>query len=424
MLSNYAATPRIMMYSQDGFGLGHMRRTTSIARQIISTRPDACVLTLADSRLGQFFETMPNQDYIKLPSVVKVGPGSWRAVDMPLPFDEVHAMRKELIRGAVLSFRPHVLLVDHMPHGAMGELLPALQALRDTGTDTRIVLGLRDILDSPAIVRQRWQSEGAYEAIERYYDTVLVYGEREVFDMAAQYGFSPTITSRMRYSGYVCTPELPRYSARARAKCLAGAAPDTKLITVMAGGGADAYPMMRACLDALPAIQAEQPTMMMLNTGPFMPTELRRDLQNRARALPGASVSISVSETLSYLDAADLVIAMCGYNTTMELLRSGRPAILIPRAGPSAEQRTRARLFAERGWVKMLDPDAMDVAVLANMAVGSLRVAPEPIQPRPGMQGLAAAADELLSLLPQAAAVGEAPLPLKLGARSRRLAAA
>lgn len=333
-------------------------------------------------------------------------------------------MRKELIRSAVVSFRPHVLLVDHMPHGAMGELLPALQALRNSGADTRIVLGLRDILDSPAVVRQRWQSEGAYEAIERYYDTVLVYGEREVFDMADQYGFSPTITGRLRYSGYVCTPEPPRYPARARAKCLAGAAPDTKLISVMAGGGADAYPMMRACLDALPAIQAEQPAVMMLNTGPFMPTELRRDLQNRARALPGASVSISVSDTLSYMEAADLVVAMCGYNTTMELLRSGRPAILIPRAGPSAEQRTRAQLFAERGWVKMLDPDAMDVAVLANMAVGSLRAAPEPILPRPTVQGLAAAADELLALLPQAAAVGEVALPLKLDARKRQLAAA
>ena len=58
---NNSRSPRIMMYSQDGFGLGHMRRTTSIARQILNTRPDACVLTVADSRLGLFFDPMPHQ---------------------------------------------------------------------------------------------------------------------------------------------------------------------------------------------------------------------------------------------------------------------------------------------------------------------------------------------------------------------------
>jgi predicted glycosyltransferase len=411
--SSATASPRIMLYSQDGFGLGHMRRTTSIARQLISVRPDASVLTLADSRLGQFFETMPNHDYIKLPSVVKVGPGSWKAVGMPLPFDDVHLMRKDLIRSALLSFRPHILLVDHMPHGAMGELVPALEALRASGTDTRVVLGLRDILDSPTIVRQRWHLEGAYQAVERFYDKVLVYGDRSVFDIAGQYGFSPTTVDRLRYTGYVCTPQQARYPARARAKCLSGTAPGTKLIAVMAGGGADAYPMMRACLEALPAIQAQQPAVMMLNTGPFMPTDLRRDLQNRARAIPGASVAISVSDTLSYLEAADLVVAMCGYNTTMELLRSGRPAILIPRAGPSAEQRTRAELFAERGWVKMLDPTVLDTATLAEMAIASLGGATElHAHARPSLNGLTNAVDELLALLPRAAAVGAPPLRL------------
>jgi predicted glycosyltransferase len=421
--SNHSRNPRIMMYSQDGFGLGHMRRTTSIARQIISTRPDACVLTLADSRLGQFFETMPNHDYVKLPSVVKVGPGAWRAVNMPLPFEEVHAMRKELIRSAVLSFRPDVLLVDHMPHGAMGELLPALEAIRVTGADTRVVLGLRDILDAPDIIRQRWQLEGAYDAIERYYDMVLVYGEREIFDMAAQYGFSPTITERMRYSGYICTPELARYPGRARSKYLANTAPGTKLIVVMAGGGADAYPMMQTCLDAFPAIRAQQPAVMLLNTGPFMPTEQRRELQIRARSIPGVHVAISVNDTLSYLDAADLVVAMCGYNTTMELLRSGSPAILIPRAGPSAEQLTRARLFAERGWVKLLEPAEPTAGKLAELALDSLRGdETAKAKTRPVLQGLASAANEILALIPRTAIAVGTPLAIEIAERPLAIA--
>jgi predicted glycosyltransferase len=378
----------------------------------VRLRPDAAILTMADSRLGQFFETSRNHDYLKLPSILKAGPGDWRAVSLPLPFDDVLAMRRALIRSAVLSFQPHILLADHMPHGAMGELLPALEVLKATGADTQVILGLRDILDAPEVVRQRWQAEGAYEAVERYYDMVLVYGDREVFNMAKQYGFSASVSERMRYCGYVCTPHAPRYIARARAKYLSGAVAGTKLIVAMAGGGADAYPMMRALLDALPAVNARQRCFLALIAGPFMPPELRRDLEARARGLP-ARVSISVSDTLSYIEAADLVVAMTGYNTTMEILRSGKQAILIPRAGPSAEQRMRARLFAARGWVEMIDPDDLEIDYVAEKVLASLERGPAPAaQARPDMQGLASVADYLLGFMPPAA--DEAPATMRI----------
>ena len=403
--------PRIMMYSQDGLGLGHMRRTSSIANQIAQVRSDAAILTMADSQLGQFFETSKNHDYLKLPSILKAGPGDWRAVSLPLPFADVHAMRRELIRSAVLTYQPNILLVDHMPHGAMGELIPTLEALRASGAPTRIVLGLRDILDAPEVVRQRWLVEGAYDAIERYYDTVLVYGKREVFDLAEQYGFTPSVAERLRYTGYVCTPQAPRYTARVRAKYIPSSDAETKLIVAMAGGGADAYPMMRALLDALPTINARQRSFLALVAGPFMPAEQRRDLEARARGLP-ARVSMSVSDTLSYIEAADLTIAMAGYNTTMEILHSGKRAILIPRRGPSAEQRMRAQLFADHRWVEMIDPDRLAVANVAEYVSGALDRGPRMSAPQqPDMQGLASAANTLLDLIDQPAPI-EAPEPL------------
>ena len=71
-----------------------------------SARSDAAILTMADSRLGQFFESSANHDYLKLPSIVKAGPGDWRAVSLPLSFEAVSTMRRELIRSAVLSYQP------------------------------------------------------------------------------------------------------------------------------------------------------------------------------------------------------------------------------------------------------------------------------------------------------------------------------
>jgi predicted glycosyltransferase len=392
--------PRIVIYAQDGLGLGHMRRTNSIAGHFLRMRPDACVLTLSDSPLGQFFQSGANHDYLKLPSIVKAGPGDWRASRLPVPFTTVYEMRKELICNTVMSFRPHLLLVDHMPHGAMGELLPALRTLKESGLDAKIILGLRDILDTPETVEHRWQVEGAYAALETYYDRVLVYGMRDVFNMADRYHFSPTITERLRYCGYVCPPDSPQPGAAIKARYLNGAYADARLVVAMAGGGADAYPMMQTLLDALPLVQAHRRCRLVLVTGPFMPPELRKDLERRASGQP-VRILTAVNDTGSLLAAADLVVAMAGYNTTVEILQAGKRAILIPRRGPSAEQRMRAQLFAARGWVDMLDLDDASGSALATMILANLeRGANQSTLYQPDLRGLSATTEQLLSLLP------------------------
>ncbi len=387
--------PRVMLYSQDGFGLGHLRRTSLIAAALTQACSSAAVLTVIDSRLGAFFEPAPNQDFLKLPSIVKIGPGEWQAVGLPLDFPQVHAVRSELLRATARSYQPHLLLVDHMPHGAMGELLPTLEALRRDG-GTRIVLGLRDIIDAPAVTREVWAREGAYEAIERYYDQVLVYGRRDVFDLGAQYGLPPAVAGRVRYTGYVAAPGKGQEAARLRVRYGAGEGSGRGLIVAMAGGGADGYPLLRAVLDALPLVRQRQPCTAVLVTGPFMPSGRRRELQRRARAAD-ARVHISVGDTLSHIRAADVVAAMAGYSTTVEVLGARTPAILVPRRGPSAEQRTRASLFAGRGWIRAIDPDDLDVETLAAALLASL--AQDPVSGRPACDGLRVAAGHLLALL-------------------------
>lgn len=394
--------PRIAIYSQDGLGLGHMRRTHSIATQVLRQRPDAGVITLSDSQLGQFFQIANHFDYVKLPSIVKAGVGDWHAAKLPMEFSDVLRIRIELIRSALATYQPHVLLVDHMPHGAMGELIPALETLKGSGVPTQIVLGLRDILDAPEVIERRWQIEGAYQAIEKYYDRVLVYGMQDVYDMAKEYKFPATIGSLLQYCGYVCTLQTVRSAVKIRNQALAGAAQGKRLIVAMAGGGADAYPMMKAVVDAYPKIRAYQDSAMILITGPFMPPDHLASLKKRARRL-GVRVLVSVEDIPSYIEAADLVIAMAGYNTTAEILRMKKPSILIPRVGPSAEQRTRARLFAARQWVEEIDPDYLTPDRLSQSVLTVFSRPQEGrIENQPDLRGVLVAANELLSFLPPA----------------------
>jgi predicted glycosyltransferase len=108
----------------------------------------------------------------------------------------------------------------------------------------------------------------------------------------------------------------------------------------------------------------------------------------------------SIDDTLSHISAADLVIAMAGYNTSVEILRVKTPAILIPRAGPSAEQRTRARLFSAKHWVDMIDPDQLTPQILAQCISDRFRL-PGGSKPSslPNLNGAATAAKLTLAVL-------------------------
>jgi predicted glycosyltransferase len=394
------STERFLIYSQDGLGLGHLKRTTSIASEILRVRPHACVLTLSDSPLGGFFDSGRNHDYVKLPSIVKAGPGDWRVLDLPLEFEEVSALRRELIRDAAVRFQPHVFLIDHMPHGAMGELLPTLEELAGTGR-TKMVLGLRDVLDSPRVIRERWRIEGAYEAIRRFYDLILVYGSRDLFDLGTRYGLPPDIQAKLRYCGYVCAPQRARYASSIRTEYKRRGGTPAKLIVGMAGGGADGYTLLRALLDAVPLLGAAGLEFrMVLVTGPFMPEEQRQELQARAVGLP-VRVRRTVSDPFSYVTAADAAVAMAGYNSTMEILRSGTPSVLVPRAGPSSEQKMRVRILKSKGWVDSIEPSKVSGPRLST-AIQSALARSKSTAASDGslLNGLQEAVGQLLALLP------------------------
>src|SRR5687768_5855362 len=376
-----------------------MQRTCSIAWEIYRLHAEASILTFSDSQLGQFFPISPHHDYIKLPSIAKDGPGKWKATHLTMSFPEILHLRKQLLSHVLLNYAPDIFLVDHMPHGAMGELLPALEAMKHSRIHTQVVLGLRDILDSPEVTVHRWKVEGAYDAIERYYARILVFGVRDVYDVAEKYQLPEGDAKKVFYCGYVTNLSTANNAPSIRARHLADKPRDTRLIMVMAGGGADAYPMMRSLIDALPKVLESHKCFVVVITGPFMPPDLIADLNRRAAGLP-IHMMESVTDSLSHIAAADLVISMAGYNTSVEILRMRRSAILIPRAGPSAEQRTRARLFADKHWVDMIDPDDLTPKKLAQRISYHFK---HPVEANsndpPNLNGASAAAALTLSVL-------------------------
>jgi predicted glycosyltransferase len=283
-----------------------------------------------------------------------------------------------------------------MPGGANRDLIPALRLTRLLDYRIKIVLGLRDIIDTPSVTCAVWRREGFYGILKRYYDAVLIYGSPDVFPTAEMYGLEDTVCHEVRYCGYVCNMDPVKDPQQLRAKLQCN---DEPLVAVMAGGGADAYRLMQMYLDALPLVNNAVRVATVMVTGPFMPESQHRELRERAKRL-GVQIHGSVGDSLSHLNAADVVVSMAGYNTLSEILRFGKPAVIVPREGPSAEQRMRAGIFAERRLVSLVDPHDLSAARLANAIVETLtRPKPSCLGGTPGLFGIPAVTGALLEFL-------------------------
>src|SRR5437016_11938092 len=128
-------SPRIAVYSQDGLGLGHLRRTITIGAHFLEKVSGSRVLLFADSPVAPFFQLPDGMDHVKLPSIRKVDAGQWQSTRLQIETAELLEWRSALLQKTLLHYQPDLFLVDHMPAGALGELLPALAALKQVRPD-------------------------------------------------------------------------------------------------------------------------------------------------------------------------------------------------------------------------------------------------------------------------------------------------
>jgi predicted glycosyltransferase len=350
---------RVLTYSHDGYGMGHLRRSLKIASRLVEWEPAASVLVATGSRVAHRFELPESVDYLKLPAITKLANDRYVADGLRLDAEEVFAVRSAVLQAAVRHYAPDILLVDRYPLGVSRELEPALRALRSRRPDAQVILGLRDILDDPAVVREEWQRKGHQQAIAEYYDRVLVYGDPRVYDAVTEYGLVDPVARMVSFTGYLGDAHAGETAAQVRARLGVG---DQPLAVCTVGGGKDAGHIANAFLDAMEHMR-EQGWKGLLVTGPCLDERERAVVTARAGLL-GIPTDTFVADLPAHLAAADVAVAMGGYNTMCELLALAVPAVVIPRTTPRVEQLIRAARFAELGAIEVLHPDRLSGATL------------------------------------------------------------
>ncbi len=365
------AQPRLLAYSHDGYGLGHLRRNLRIAVGLRRLRPDVEVLLATGAKGAERLVAAHGIACVHLPSVIKAGPGRYESTEPGAPsIDAVVARRSAILAETVTDFAPNILLVDRHPRGLHRELDAALDIHRSRRPHTRAVLGLRDILDEPETIEREWDQQELPAAIEDYYDAVLCYGDRGVYDPVAEYGFPAVVADLLQYTGYLTDDLLASDAASIRQLHSGGA----RLAVCTLGGGQDAAGVAGAFLAAMLHLR-ERNWRGVLITGPYMASNEVEALRNHPSAADVAIIRMA-TDVPSYLAAADAVLCMGGYNTTCEVLALAVPAVIVPRTTPRLEQLMRAQRLADRGLLHWLHPDDLTPSVVAE-AIGHVADTPQ-----------------------------------------------
>ena len=352
---------RLLMYGHDTYGLGHLRRSLAIANHLGGAIDGLSTLLLTGSPVAHYFALPPGADYIKLPSVVKLGDEQYRARELAMSTDSIGRLRASIVCEAATYFAPDIVLVDHAPLGAKGEMLPALRQLRKNSPHTRIVLGLRDVLDEPERVRALWEQQQMYQAIEEFYDMVMIYGQSDIFNPIEAYRFSPAMAARTVFTGYVRREDPIQPASALRAELDLGSEP---FVLVTAGGGGDGLKLQKTFLEACAHLDTGLFGSAVIITGPLMAPGDRTQLEGLCTGRPIRLLDFH-PDLPGLMRASALVIAMGGYNTICEILAGHCPALIVPRSHPRREQEIRARAFADRGLLAMLPEDDLTPLSLA-----------------------------------------------------------
>jgi len=340
---------RLLIYSHDSFGLGHLRRCREIAHALASRFDDLSVLILSGSPIIGSFDFRARVDFVRLPGMIKLASGAYTSHALDIAADTMLALREGIAAEAARLFDPDLFLVDKEPLGLRGEVRATLEMLQQRGT--RLVLGLRDIMDDPDMLEPEWQRKGAHAALRDLYNEIWIYGLPQICDPLEGVDLPESVRRKMTYTGYLRRAVAVSDDAAAQ---LVGSEP---YVLVTPGGGGDGAAMVDWVVRAY-ELDSAMPHRAVIVFGPFMDSKTQAGFRERIERLLRVEAITFNAHMETLMEGSSGVVAMGGYNTFCEILSFDKPAIIVPRFHPRLEQMIRATRAQELGLVRMLDPDA------------------------------------------------------------------
>ncbi|MFD1744952.1 glycosyltransferase family protein [Rhizobium helianthi] len=366
---------RILMYSHDTFGLGHLRRCRTIAHSLVEDYRGLNVLIISGATIAGAFDYRARVDFVKIPSVIKLRNGEYTSMDRHIDLQETMKMRQSIIRHTAETFEPDIFIIDKEPLGLRGEVEDTLVYLKTKGTT--LILGLRDVMDAPHLLEAEWKRNDVLRKIGQLYDDVWVYGPPDFYDPLTGIDVPQSVRSKMNFVGFL-----------QRKASLEATAPHPErddYLLVTTGGGGDGADLVR---DVIAAYKADPTLTIKANIvlGPYMSAEQRNGFRQACEGHPLLEIIEFDNRMEDRIAGAKAVVAMGGYNTYCEILSFDKPALIVPRTQPREEQLIRATRAQELGLVSMLSAEDSADSTRFAAAIKDLLERDPPSVSAPGLQ--------------------------------------
>lgn len=376
----------ILLYVQHLLGIGHLSRAALIAKAL--DRAGLRVLFVSGGMPVPGLD-IGGAELAQLPPLRTADSAFSGLVDgAGQPVDEAwRDARRDRLLALFEAARPRAVVTEMFPFGRRQlrfELIPLLQAARERRPRTPVFCSLRDVLNPQ---EKPEKTAWILDTVTRYVDRVLVHGDPAFVTLEQSFPEAERIADKLVYTGYVVSPPPADVPTEGDGK-------DEVLVST--GGGAVAGPLIEAALAARPLTTLKDHRWRIL-VGHNLPEPAFRACREAAAA--GVVVERARPDFRALLARCRLSISQAGYNTVMEVLAAGPPAVLVPfAAGAEREQTLRAGLLAERGLLSVAEEAGLDGPALARAveeAVGRGSTARAAL----AMDGAARTADELSQLL-------------------------
>lgn len=369
----------ILFYCQNLLGLGHLVRTTEIIRHLSK---DFKVCLVQGGTPVQGFQLPSGVETIHLPAI-QVDPTTlWSenrimVADSSLSLDQVKEIRKNMLLKVFDVLQPDCLITEGFPFSKKNslsfELVPLLERVKTTKPSTKVVCSLRDIFMVKNTEDRAKKEEERCQFMNQYYDLLLYHSDQKVHRLEESFAKAKEIKCQVVYTGYVVqslientafiNENISRFSSQ------------KPTILVSVGGGKLGHDLLEAVIEAAAILEKYLPHKIQIFTGPLMPDDKFLQLQNLAADRTNINIRRFTTQLIAHMEKASLSISLGGYNTTMNVLKTGVRSMIYP-SNKDREQAIRAEKLEKMGILEVIRPENLEPAHLAEKIIACLNKEP------------------------------------------------
>jgi predicted glycosyltransferase len=359
----------LLFYCQHSLGMGHLVRSLALAE---SFGRRFRVVFLNGGPLPKGLKIPEGVEIVNLPPLGLGPDGQLVSRDRRRTVTRARDLRRRIILETYRDLQPQVVFVELFPFGRKkfaGELLPMLEETRPSRS--LVCCSLRDILVGKKS-RQQQHDERAVEIANNYFDAVMIHSDPAFARLEESLLSYASLRASVHYTGFVQPFSATEVKPPSKPK---------RQIIVSAGGGLVGEKLFSTAVSAYRLLRQTEDVRMKIVTGPFLPKEAWQTLSARAHKQPGLSLKRFVPDLCAEMGDSVASVSQCGYNTALDILRAGVPALVVPFAdGMEDEQSKRARRLEARGAIRVLEQQEMDAARFAEELRELLSFRPERLQ--------------------------------------------